>query len=294
MLTKCTTVAVVMLLTMLSGLAADPKITSLDLWSGMAPGETTREVGTPRANAAGQKSDITRIEKITQPTLDVFLAEKPSGAAVIVLPGGGYTYVVPDLEGSEAAPFLNQLGISVFVVRYRTGDNRQADVWQRSAQDAQRAMRIVRANAQQWHIDPEKVGVLGFSAGGQVASYLITAQESLYPVGDKIDELAWQPNFCILAYPWRLLGDDGRLKAGIQVTEQTPKTIIIHTHDDTAADSLGSIQLYTEMKKHGVDAELHIYRTGGHGYGIRPREGSRIHQWPTLVTDWLVLQGLAK
>ncbi|TWU41700.1 Acetylxylan esterase precursor [Rubripirellula tenax] len=267
----------------------DAPAQSVRLWSGHAPGETSAELGTQ----LDKGDSITRIKNTTAPTLDVFLAEHPNGTAVVVLPGGGFGYVVTDLEGSEAAAFLNAMGVSVFVLRYRTGDNQRDNVWQKPVQDAQRAIRTIRANASKWSIDQDRVGVLGFSAGGQASAFLLTAKEAMYESTDPIDENLWCPNFGTLVYPWRLLNESGRLKHGIEVTESTPKTIIIHTHDDPAADSLGSVAFDTKLKKHNVDAELHIYRTGGHGYGLRRREDSVIDQWPAIVSDWLRLQGLA-
>ncbi len=269
-------------------IADSPHGESITLWSEFAPGETTRHPGTARPAAPKQAAGITRIENITQPTLDAFPADKPNGSAIVILPGGGFGYVVTDLEGSEAAPFLNKLGISVFVLRYRTGDNSQPDVWREPVQDAQRAIRMLRADAARWSIDPKRIGVLGFSAGGQATAFLATAKAPLYESVDSIDEQDWKPNFSILVYPWRLLDDQGKLKAGIQVDESTPKTILIHTHDDQSADSLGSVLFYSELKKHRIDAELHIYRSGGHGYGLRKKEGSTIDQWPSLVSDWLL------
>ncbi|MGB7327830.1 MAG: alpha/beta hydrolase [Rubripirellula sp.] len=274
-------------------LAAEDPV-SMRLWSGPAPTESTIALGTPRAHPPGNGPVITRIEQITAPTVDVFPASDPNGTAVLILPGGGFGYVVTDLEGSEAATFLNSLGVSVFVLRYRTGDNQKDDVWKKPVQDAQRAIRTIRRNAAKWSIDPNKVGVLGFSAGGQASAFLLTAENGLYESADEVDDADWRPNFGILVYPWRMLDDSGDLKPGINVSESTPKTILIHTHDDPGADSLGSVQFYTQLKKHKVDAELHIYRTGGHGYGTRKRAGSVIHQWPTLVSDWLRLHELAR
>ena len=270
---------------------------SLSVWPDLAPRETSRDTGVAEPLRPNEIPPIMRITKIRRPTLDVFLADKPNGTAILVLPGGGFGKVVPDKEGSEAAAWLNPMGVSTFVLRYRTNEVTPKDepAWQRPLEDAQRALRLIRANHEKWHLNPEQVGVLGFSAGGQVASILHTANgDAMYPSVDAIDDNAWRPNFSLLIYPWRVLDDTtGELLKDIQPSPSSPPAFIVHTHDD-ASSSLGSVLIYAGLKRSNVDAELHVYENGGHGYGMRPVAGSSIGTWPDRAGEWLVRRGLAR
>jgi acetyl esterase/lipase len=261
----------------------------LPLWSELAPGETTREFGINLPARATDVPTITRVEKITQPTLDVLLADKPTGTAVLILPGGGFRYVVPDLEGSEAAKWLNKLGISACVLRYRTTDAADGARWQRPLQDSQRAMRLMRSKASQWNIDPAKIGILGFSAGGQVAAIHLASKQASYPATDAIDQLSFRPDFSLLIYPWRIYDEVSLgLIEPIHLTADVPPAFIVHTHDD-ASTALGAVYYYAGLKRLGVPAELHVYQNGGHGYGIRARPQSMIGTWTERATEWLRL-----
>ncbi len=270
---------------------------SLFVWSDLAPRETSRETGVAEPLRPNEIPPIMRITKIRRPTLDIFLADKPNGTAILVLPGGGFGKVVPDKEGSEAAAWLNPMGVSTFVLRYRTNEvtPQGEPAWQRPLEDAQRAIRLIRANHEKWHINPEQVGVLGFSAGGQVAAILHTAHgDAMYPSMDTIDGRSWQPNFSLLIYPWRVIDDStGDLLKEIQPTSTSPPAFIVHTHDD-ASSSLGSVLIYAGLKRNHVDAELHVYENGGHGYGMRPVNGSSIGTWPDRAGEWLGRRGLAR
>ncbi len=265
---------------------------SLPVWTDLAPGETTRERGTPLPTRPTDSPVITRVEKITEPTLDVFLAERPTGTAILILPGGGFRYVVPDLEGSEAAAWLNELGISVFVLRYRTSDADSEDRWQRPLQDSQRAVRLMRSRAKEWKLDEGKIGLFGFSAGGQVAAIHLTANESAYPVVDAVDELSFRPDFSLLVYPWRIYNETKQgLIDPIKMSDRVPPAFIVHTHDD-ASTSLGAVYYYAGLKQQGIAAELHVYQNGGHGYGVRPRPDSVIGTWKDRATEWLRINKL--
>jgi acetyl esterase/lipase len=277
-----------------SAAAADPQ--SLDVWPDLAPGETSRETGTALPPRGGEAKPITRVAGVRRPTLDVFVAKNnPSGTGVIILPGGGFTYVVPDLEGSEAAQWLNEIGVTAFVLRYRTKEAAAPGepLWQRPLQDAQRAVRLIRGEAQRWHLDPERIGLLGFSAGGQVASIVHThGTEAAYASVDAVDKHSCRPSFSLLVYPWQVLdAGSGELIEPIRVDDQSPPAFIVHTHDD-ASSSVGAAKLYIALKQHKVPAELHVYQNGGHGYGIRERPNSVISSWPARATDWLKLRGL--
>lgn len=270
---------------------------SLPVWPDMAPGETSRNTGEAQPLRAGEDPPVTRLIKIRKPTIDVFLPDKPNGTAVLVLPGGGFMKVVPDKEGSEAAPWLNPHGVAVFVLRYRTNEvtPKNEPAWRRPLQDSQRALRLIRANASKWQINKDRVGVLGFSAGGQVASVLHTADGvAAYDSLDDVDEEVCHPDFSLLIYPWNVLDrTTGELLPTIKVSEKSPPAFIVHTHDDRSS-SLGSVLIYAGLKRHNIAAELHVYGNGGHGYGMRPVKDSDIGTWPDRASDWLLRRGLAR
>ncbi len=266
------------------------------VWPDLAPGETKLDEGVAQPARADENPPVTRLVEIRRPSLDIFLAQKPNGPAVLILPGGGFGKVVPDKEGSEAAGWLNELGISVFVLRYRTNEEtpKTEEAWRRPLQDAERSLRLIRKNADQWKVDVNKVGVLGFSAGGQVAAILHTRDGAAdYSSIDDADVLSAKPDFSLLIYPWQILDSSGQqLLAEIRPAKTSPPAFIVHTHDDRSS-SLGSVFVYAGLKQNGVPAELHIYANGGHGYGMRPVAGSEIGTWPDRATVWLRLQGIA-
>lgn len=266
----------------------------LFVWPGLAPGETSDSEGVDQPRRPQENPPVTRVTGIRRPTIDVYPAREPNGTAILVLPGGGFARVVPDKEGSEAAPWLDELGITTFVLRYRTNESTPAGeaAWERPLQDAQRALRLIRAQADRWQIDPHRVGVLGFSAGGQVAAILHTATEAHYPPRDKVDEQSATPDFSLLIYPWRVLRDDQTLLPQIRVTDRTPPAFLVHTHDDRSS-SVGAVLIYAALRQHNRPAELHVYANGGHGYGMRPVAGSEIGTWPDRATAWLRWRKLA-
>lgn len=266
------------------------------VWPDLAPGESSNAEGTVQPLRKNEIPPVTRITNIRRPTIDVFLADKPNGTAILVLPGGGFGKVVPDKEGSEAAPWLNKLGISVFVLRYRTNEAaaKTEAGWIRPIQDAQRSLRLIRSNADKWKIDASKVGVLGFSAGGQVASILHTAEgKTHYEAIDAIDRQDSAPNFSLLVYPWNVLDQKTQeLMQEIRPSKTSPPAFIVHTHDDRSS-SVGSVLIYAGLRTNNVPAELHVYANGGHGYGMRPVKESEIGTWPDRATAWLRLSELA-
>ncbi len=268
----------------------------LDVWPDLAPSETSRDVGTLMPSKSGESKPIDRVSGVRRPTLDIYPAKNnPTGTAVIILPGGGFTYVVPNLEGSEAAEWLNEIGITAFVLRYRTKEAASPGepLWQRPLQDAQRAMRLVRHHAERWKLNPDRVGVLGFSAGGQVAAILHASELAVYVPTDTIDTVSFKPAFSLLVYPWQVIDAKGDLLEPIKVNDKSPPAFIVHTHDD-ASSAIGAAKIYIELKQHNVPAELHVYQNGGHGYGVRERPNSVISSWPARATDWLKIRGLVE
>lgn len=266
------------------------------LWPALAPGETSGAPGEAQPPRPGEDPPVTRVVNIRRPSLDVFLPAEPNGTGILIIPGGGFGKVVTDKEGSEAAAWLNRLGIAAFVLRHRTSEGTPAGepLWLRPVQDAQRALRLMRSRAAEWRLEPGRIGVLGFSAGGQAAAVLVTSEPSgRYPAADAVDGESCGADFALLIYPWKTLDASGEaLRPEIALGPKTPPAFLVHTHDD-ASSSLGSALIYAGLKRHGVEAELHIYRNGGHGYGMRPVEGSAIGTWPDRAADWLRARGLA-
>ncbi len=275
---------------------------SIPLWPDLAPGETTKKTGTELPRRPEDNPPIIRIENITAPTLTYYPApkEKARGVGVLILPGGGYARVVPNLEGSEAAEWLNGLGVSACVLNYRTVSGAdpsdeaaaKAEPWRRPLQDSQRAIRHLRHHAPDYGLDPAKIGLLGFSAGGQVAAIHLTSEMAAYDAVDPVDAASFRPDFSLLIYPWRVADEvTGHLLPQIVPSTKMPPGFLVHTDDDRSS-SRGAVLIYLGMKQHGVSGELHVYQNGGHGYGIRDRPGSVIGSWTERAADWLRVRGL--
>ena len=279
-------------------LRASDDVPNIPVWPALAPGEKTSAPGETLPFRKGEDPPVTRVVKIRRPSIDVFAPkENRTGAAVLILPGGGFGKVVTDKEGSEAAVWLNKFGIAAFVLRYRTNEETPKDepAWRRPLQDAQRGLRLIRRKAPAMGLDVDRIGVLGFSAGGQVAAILHTREgKADYPALDAIDEFSCRPDFSLLVYPWNVLdASTGGLLSDIRPAATSPSAFIVHTHDDRSS-SLGSVLIYSGLKKDKVNAELHIYENGGHGYGMREVKGSNIGSWPDRARDWLARGGFAK
>ena len=265
----------------------------LDIWPKLAPGATTRQVGEKLPAKPDETPPITRVVNVTQPTMTVHIAAEPNETAVVILPGGGFGKVVPDLEGTEAATWLNRHGVSAFVLSYRTTADSKSPGWVKPLQDAQRALALVRSRADQWGIRKNRIGLVGFSAGGQVAARLLNdGGQHSYDRLDEIDDVSHRPDFAILVYPWNMYDakTDGLIE-GIAVPENCPPTYLVHTDDDRSS-SLGAVLYYAGLKKQGIPAELHVYGNGGHGYGLRTVTGSQISSWPDHAAHWLGTRGL--
>lgn len=267
---------------------------SLDVWPRLAPGESTRLVGEAQPRQEGEVPPVTRVTNITRPTFTVHLATKPNGTGVVILPGGGFGKVVVDKEGTEAADWLNECGVSAFVLHYRTKAAGKDDPsWERPLQDAQRTMALVRAQADKWQLKTDRIGLLGFSAGGQVAARLLCDQGQLaYHRIDAVDDTSHRPDFAMLIYPWNIYDQESNeLIDGVRVSKACPPTFLVHTDDDPSS-SLGSALFYAGLKRQGIPAELHIFGNGGHGYGLRHVKTSQIATWPKAAALWLGHNGL--
>ena len=249
-----------------------------DVWpEGKMPGKGAREA---EARHAPERTDAIRITNVSQPNLTVFPAAKKDSPAVIVCPGGGYSYVVADKEGTEIAAWLNSRGIGALVLKYRVPNNRIG-----ALQDLERATRLARQRAAEWNIDPKRLGVIGFSAGGHLAARASTRfNERSYPVIDEIDQLSSRPDFVMLVYPAYLQDKDSRFSQDLDLTVNIPPTLIVHSMDDVKF-VVGS-QLYASrlQGKSGLH-QFQLYGTGGHGYGLRSDRQARA--WPQDAMEWL-------
>lgn len=267
----------------------------LDVWPNLAPGETTRHAGEKMPAQAAEVPTVTRVIKITRPSFTVHVPAKPNGVGVVILPGGGFAKVVPDKEGTEAAEWLSELGVTSFVVSYRTTEGSGTPGWIKPLQDAQRTIALIRSQADKWGLKRDRIGLLGFSAGGQVAARLLSAQgKRSYDRIDSIDDESTRPDFALLVYPWNMYDQArDRLVEGIEVPKDCPATFLVHTDDDRSS-SLGTTLFYAGLKRHGIPSELHVYGNGGHGYGLRPVKDSQISSWTDHAGHWLGTQGMAR
>jgi acetyl esterase/lipase len=266
---------------------------TLPLWPNGAPGQKTGsgpEADTTTAKdrlVAGKR--VIRIGNVAAPTLILYKPEKRNtGAAVVVFPGGSYKILAIDLEGTEVCDWLTSVGVTCILVKYRVPDTGPYPKSPAALQDAQRALGLVRSHAREWNVDPQRIGVLGFSAGAHLAAALSTHFEKrLYDPIDAADQLSCRPNFEVIVYPGYLaLADQNfALNPEIHVTEQTPPTFIVQAEDDPVHVENATVY-FIALKNAKVPAELHIYAAGGHGYGLR-RTTLPVTTWPQSVETWL-------
>jgi acetyl esterase/lipase len=272
---------------------------TMALWPGEAPGEVKGEVGdeAPKPNSPGSKT-IIRLGNVSKPTLSVFPApkSKANGAAVLVCPGGGYSILAYDLEGTEVCEWLNSIGVTGVLLKYRVPRRKNREKHDAPLQDSQRAMGIVRANAQDWEIDPKRIGILGFSAGGHLTAATLTNHDKrTYGRIDASDDLSCRPDFGVLIYPAYLVDNEtkSKLEPEIKVTKDTPPCFFAHAGDDRIPPE-GSVQMYLALRRAGVKgSELHVYPKGGHGYGLRASDHPVV-TWPARAGAWMKSIGLLK
>lgn len=276
--------------------AADSREVKL-LWPDGAPGA--------KGTADGDKPSIT-----------IYLPErdKANGAAVVIFPGGGYGHLAMDHEGHQIAEWLNSFGVAGFIVKYRHSRSGAGYRHPAPLQDAQRAIRTVRSGAKKWNIDPGRIGIIGFSAGGHLASSLGTHFQQRYSEAkDEIDRVSCRPDFMILMYPVisftepfthkgsrrNLLGENPpqelveNLSNENQITPETPPTFLVFGDDDKVVPVENGVAFYMGLKKAKVPAEMHIYEKGRHGFGLGVGMGP-VSSWPLRCTDWMRARGLLK
>jgi acetyl esterase/lipase len=273
----------------LSAHAADP----IKLWPGKAPGET-KDFGAEKLTEPKNANDVKRIGNVSEPTITIYAPpkDKNTGAAVVVTPGGGYNILAIEHEGTQVCEWLNKLGVTAVLLKYRV-PKREAQMPDNLAmvQDAQRAITLVRSQSKELGIDPAKVGMLGFSAGGHLTACTALTKKRLYDAVDKSDEqFSHLPNFCIFVYPAYLTDKDGKLRPEFVVGKESPPMFFAHSSDDPVT-SEGSVALYMALKKNNVPSELHLYATGGHGYGMK-KVPHPCATWPDRAADWMKSRGL--
>ena len=278
---------------------------TLKVWSDKIPGAIENADYAVGANTSGGW-----ITKVIDPTIEVYSAPEAlaNGTAIVICPGGGYSGLAFQHEGVQVAKWFSSIGITAFLLKYRLpSDMIMKDRSIGPLQDVQEAIRMVRRNAQEWNVDPNKVGVMGFSAGGHLASTASTKYDE--KVYTPIDELSARPDFSILIYPVismhighedskrKLIGEDANLEmidrfsSDLQVNKKTPPAFLVHSIDDDVVRVENSIRYVLALKEHNVPGELHIYEKGGHGYGLG-RKDDTTNQWPKACEAWLKMNGL--
>lgn len=284
-----------------------PGTITLPLWpSGVPDGRTTPDK--PRNPAARPEKNMTkakdplvagkpviRLGNVSNPTLTLYAAKtNNTGAAILVFPGGGYQILAIDLEGTEVCAWLNSIGVNCILVKYRVPDSGPYPESLSALQDAQRALGMVRLHAAEWKIDPQRIGVLGFSAGGHLAAAISTHYSRReYPPVDAADQLSCRPDFAVILYPGYLAiaSSDFVFNPSLPVRSRTPPTYLLQTEDDHVAHVESSITYFMALKAAGVPAEMHIYTEGVHGYGLR-RTNLPVTNWPVSVQRWLHTIGI--
>ena len=278
----------------------------IPLWPSTVPagrqGSVPESSGVVQSLVAGKP--WTYVAHVSMPTFTVYSPKgRNTGAAVVVFPGGGYHVLAIDLEGTEVCDWLTSVGISCVLLKYRVPN--EGPQWDQPCgcnrdtkssmplEDAQRVMGLVRSRAQEWHIDPHKIGVLGFSAGGHLVAAISTNfDHRVYKPVDAADSGSCRPDFAVALYPGHLFDyEKSALHDDIHVTKYTPPTFLLHAENDPIDCVSHSLVFYEELKNAGVPVELHLYAQGGHAFGLRPTKFP-ITAWPRLVETWLGTIGM--
>jgi acetyl esterase/lipase len=275
----------------------------LPIWPGAVPDA----IAAPKAEAVGAAAGHggwVQVTDVSRPTMTVYPPRgRNSGAAVVVFPGGGFRVLAMDLEGTEICDWLTARGIACVLLKYRVpGGNHHWDEKcqcsitpkvPRALQDAQRTIKLVRSRARELNIDPDKIGVIGFSAGGYLVAQTSNIFAPAYKTVDAVDKLSSRPDFAIALYPGHLCRAGGRFDASIHVTRQTPPTFLLQAWDDPVDPICNSTLYARELDKAGVPAEVHLFAKGGHAFGLRDKEHP-VSSWPSLVENWLEDIGILK
>jgi acetyl esterase/lipase len=288
-----------------TGWQPSPGFTQIAIWPARVPDAQPvkgPEVSVIVVDATGKPKPVggrpwIYVDRVSQPTMTVYPpAGSNTGAAVVVFPGGGYNGLAIDLEGTEACDWLTSRGITCVLLKYRVPCKKSGPYrnCRTALEDAQRTMGLVRLNATRWHIDPHKIGVLGFSAGGHMVAAISTHFEKrLYPIVDAADKESARPDFAVALYPGHLAvpEENFALNPDIRASGQTPPTFLLQAEDDPVDPVENSLVYYAALRKAGVPAEIHVFVHGGHAFGLRRTE-SPITRWPELVETWLGMIGV--
>jgi acetyl esterase/lipase len=278
--------------------ASEPSVHNL--WPGKPPGET-KELP-PEADQtkpddkliAGRR--IIKLGNVSTPQLAVYRPAKDidTGAAIVICPGGGHQILAYDLEGTEVAQWLNGIGVTGIVLKYRVPFRDPDKRWLAAVQDGQRAMSVARNKATDWGYDTKRIGILGFSAGGEVAGLVSLAEDRMYDAVDAADQASSRPDFAILVYPGGLVDQrTQQLRDHVKVTKAAPPMFFVHAFDD-GVTPLNSLLLAAEIKKAGGMAEVHVFAHGGHGYGLRSVADQPVTDWPKPCEAWMKSMGFVK
>jgi acetyl esterase/lipase len=271
----------------------------LHLWPNGAPGDSGKlgpeRDTTKESDGKVAGKHVIRLGNVSDPTITVYPAPdvKATGAAVLVCPGGAYQILAMDLEGTEVCERLNKMGVTAVLLKYRVPRRANREKHAAPLQDAERAMALIREHADEWKVDPRRIGVLGFSAGGHLAAALSNhAGERSYPKIDAADELSSHPNFTVLIYPAYLTLEDDRAKLApeIAVTKETPQAFIAMAADDPVHVE-NALAYASALASAKIPFELHVYPAGGHGYGLRKTE-QQVTTWPDRLEPWLHGRGI--
>lgn len=291
--------AFLLLLAALPLAAAEPLV--LNVWPGTPPGDTATlppEADLTKATdklIAGRR--IIKTGHVSTPQLAVYrpAKEMDTGASVIICPGGGFSILAYDLEGTEVAAWLNTLGVTGIVLKYRVPARDPQQRWLAPVQDAQRAVSLVRARAAEWGLDPARIGILGFSAGGTTAAYTsLLGDDRRYPAFDATDKFSCRPDFTLLIYTGGFVErSPAAMTDTLAFSKDAPPMFLVHAFDDNVSVQ-NSLHVATELKKAGGSAELHVYDTGGHGYGLRYVADQPVTTWPARAAEWLARRGLLR
>jgi acetyl esterase/lipase len=272
--------------------AAEP--ITIKLWPN-GPEEPAGFTPKPAEEKKSEKDGLRRSSGVNDPTITVYRPDKPNGTAVVVAPGGGYGGLAIEHEGTMVCDHLVKQGITPVLLRYRVPRRDPQDPSKYPLQDAQRAMGILRHRAAEWGVKPDRIGFLGFSAGGHLTVMVtLHANERTYKQDAALDVPDATPNFSVPVYPAYLTSkeDTFKLLPEIKVTDKAPPMCLVHAHDDKGlTSSSGSALLYLEYKKLNLPAELHIYTKGGHGFGMKDKGGIPTEQWLLRVCEWMKNMG---
>lgn len=288
---------VLMLSAASTAIAAKPSRT-IEVWPGTAPGEKgdvgeEKDTTKPTDNLIAGKR-VVRLGNVSKPTLTFYPApkRKDTGTTVLVVPGGGYHILAMDLEGTEVCEWLNSVGVSAVLLKYRVPARAGLPRHAAPLQDAQRAMGVLRSRAGEFGIHPGRLGAIGFSAGGHLVAALSSATERSYSRLDNADDLSARPDFNIIIHPgYLVLKDQGdKVAPEVGVSTNSPPTFLAMTQDDPVRVE-NAVLYYMALKQAGVPSELHAYPTGGHGYGLRRTEHF-VTSWPDRAGDWMRSRGL--